>query len=515
MHRSSRLQSTNSTCAPACTAASGVAMKVFDGQSTVSPRTPAHSSAARAAPVQPLNATASRPFHRPRPLRTRRSGRPRSTVGVEDPIPQLVQPLPVAMVEADREAGEVGRDVRTEHAGKPIAAVDRRRRGSTLAAWTRRRCPRSSLPAILERLATSAETDHGAAAARALVPSSDPAEVAYRQTLTSEAIGLLDEAASPTLAGASDPRGAVLRAERGGTLQPHELRAISRSIHVALEARRVVDERADLAPTLLELLDLVPSSLGSLAGPVDRAIEDDGSDLRDSASPLLRRLRSECDRAARACARSWRASPAPRTSATRCRRRSSSSAAVDRCSRFAPPSARACRASSTTRRAPGRRCSSSRSRSSSSRITCRRWPPRRATRRSGSSPSSRPRWSSTLTACVALAEQTEAVDLALAAGTLSRGWRGARVEIADEVRLLGARHPLLDPAQAVPIDLDLGPSRALVISGPNTGGKTVALKTLGLAALLHQCGLRPPAGEATLPSSTACSPTSATASRSR
>jgi DNA mismatch repair protein MutS2 len=51
----------------------------------------------------------------------------------------------------------------------------------------------------------------------------------------------------------------------------------------------------------------------------------------------------------------------------------------------------------------------------------------------------------------------------------------------------------------VPIDLDLGALRALVISGPNTGGKTVALKTLGLAALLHQCGLRPPAAEAALP----------------
>ena len=69
----------------------------------------------------------------------------------------------------------------------------------------------------------------------------------------------------------------------------------------------------------------------------------------------------------------------------------------------------------------------------------------------------------------------------------------------DDVRLLGARHPLLDRATAVPIDLDLGAARVLVISGPNTGGKTVALKTLGLAALLHQAGLRPPAETAALP----------------
>ena len=67
------------------------------------------------------------------------------------------------------------------------------------------------------------------------------------------------------------------------------------------------------------------------------------------------------------------------------------------------------------------------------------------------------------------------------------------------MRLISARHPLLDATTAVPIDLDLGSLRALVISGPNTGGKTVALKTLGLAALLHQSGLRPPAELVELP----------------
>src|SRR4249919_358550 len=63
MQRSSRLQSTNSTSAPALTAASGVAMKVFDGQSTVSPRTPANSSAASAPPAQLESPRLGSPFH--------------------------------------------------------------------------------------------------------------------------------------------------------------------------------------------------------------------------------------------------------------------------------------------------------------------------------------------------------------------------------------------------------------------------------------------------------------------
>ena len=99
----------------------------------------------------------------------------------------------------------------------------------------------------------------------------------------------------------------------------------------------------------------------------------------------------------------------------------------------------------------------------------------------------------------ALVEATGDIDVAVACGVVSRGWRGAPVERSESVRLLAARHPLLEASTAVPIDLDLGELRALVISGPNAGGKTVALKTLGLAALLHQAGLRPPAESASLP----------------
>lgn len=90
------------------------------------------------------------------------------------------------------------------------------------------------------------------------------------------------------------------------------------------------------------------------------------------------------------------------------------------------------------------------------------------------------------------------LNLYFAKANLAAQMRACVPQLSKEhiVKLKKARHPLIDRKKVVPVDIVIGESyRALIVTGPNTGGKTVAMKTVGLLTLMTMCGLLIPAGD--------------------
>ena len=93
------------------------------------------------------------------------------------------------------------------------------------------------------------------------------------------------------------------------------------------------------------------------------------------------------------------------------------------------------------------------------------------------------------------------LDILFARAKLSMEMNARPVQLTAErrIRLADARHPLLDREKCVPLNLELAfPDSGIAVTGPNTGGKTVCLKTVGLLTLMAQSGLHIPCGEGTV-----------------
>ena len=358
-------------------------------------------------------------------------------------------------------------------------------------------------PKILEAVSTHASFSAGDEKARQLQPTTDSAEIRARLKTTSEARVLLEEHPGTSVGGAHDVRSLVPTAERGRALSPTDLLDIRDTLTAGKRLQRSLGRMANEFPHL--------ARIGGRIRPCEDLIEeirrciDERGDIRDDASPDLARIRREVDSAH-----------------GRIQNRLDSIISSSRNSSYLQEAI-------ITRR-EGRYVIPVKAQykdkipgvvhdRSASGVTFfveplsvvdlnNAWRELQLEEEEEIR-----RILSVLSQLVsqrgeAIGITVEALadlDLAFAKARYAEEIDGAAAEIVSftdrkgdhpgsTVRLLGARHPLLHPDQVVPIDVELdSDTYVLVITGPNTGGKTVSLKTVGLLALMTQAGLHIPA----------------------
>jgi DNA mismatch repair protein MutS2 len=345
-------------------------------------------------------------------------------------------------------------------------------------------------PLIRERLAEATSFPPSRRLAEALEPSADPVVVARQLDETDQARALLSDRPGVGIGGAHDIGPFVERAVRGGRLEPEQFLAIGDTLDAAARlATSLADERRSLLRELGRELHPLPAVRSTLVRSFDPVGE-----LLDTASPRLGGLRA-----------------AVRVAYDRLRRRLDALVGAELGSALQEPIV-------TLRNGryvvPVKADARSRVKgivhdASGSGQTLfveplvavelgNAWREAQAAEQEEVA-----RILDELSALIAanagaFRETLDALarfDLWAAKAALAAAMDATRAETTDrpEVVLLSARHPGLS-GRVVPIDVRIGDGyTALVVTGPNTGGKTVTLRTLGLLSLMHQAGLHIPA----------------------
>jgi len=358
-------------------------------------------------------------------------------------------------------------------------------------------------PKILQSLSSFASFSAGEDKALALRPTIDPAEINHRLTTTKEARLLLNERPGTSIGGAHDLRPLAADAQRGLVLPPADLLDVRDTLSSGRRLQRTLARLENEFPNLARIASLI-RPCNDIIEEISRCIDERG-DVRDEASPDLARIRREVDVAHsriqvkldNIISSSRNASYLQEAMITRregryviplkaqykdkipgvVHDRSASGVTF-----FIEPLSvvdlnNAWRELQLEEEEEVRRILASLSQLIGQRAED----------------------------IGATVEALAGIDLAFAKARYAEEIGAVQAQIVpfrnrdddhpgSTLRLLGARHPLLDPEEVVPIDVDLDEDTfVLVITGPNTGGKTVSLKTVGLLTLMTQAGLHIPA----------------------
>lgn len=356
---------------------------------------------------------------------------------------------------------------------------------------------------IINRLVDYADFSASADLARQLLPIPILEDVLARQIATCEARFILSQDVDVSLRNAHEIRPQIGLARRGGILEPGDLLAVKNTLIVSRSVRRVFDNMATETPGLSSLAESLPERLG-LVDLISKTISDRGEVL-DSASEKLAQIRREMKITfERTMARMQRFIADPDTA-----RMLQEPIITQRNGRNVLP----LRAEFKGRiKAVIHDQSSSGATLFIEPLAVVEWNNRYKELELGERDEVR-RILAELSQQIAehadalnvMVEVMAELDLAFMCARYAEEIHAVEPTMVpfreasgkhpgSTIRLFKARHPLLDPKSVVPIDVDLDDETyALVITGPNTGGKTVTLKTVGLLVLMAQSGLHIPA----------------------
>ena len=373
-------------------------------------------------------------------------------------------------------------------------------------------------PKVLERLARHASFSAGRELALTLHPATSPEEVRQRLAATSEAARLLKARSPLSLGGAHDVRPLVDRAERDGILEGHQFLEILSTLQAAGRLRHLLERLDQTCPVLRSLAPGL-SPLPPLQQAIERCIGPQGEVL-DGASPRLSAIRSETHLL------QGRIGERMQALLQRYRAILQEPIITQRQGRYVlaikASNKRSVRGLVHDHSASGATLyieplevvelgNELRELELAEQEEVRRILMELSEEVAGQGPLIRETVETLARMDLILAKASFSLEMdgtepALVArqeeGLHLLPPRAAGEESAPAplprreapLNLIRARHPLLDPVTVVPIDIYVGSDfRVLVITGPNTGGKTVALKTVGLLTLMAQAGLHIPA----------------------